>query len=71
MQWSRTRYPWRAQGSKLTYSTSAVLDLNPGTWYYRVRGLNQTQLKKQEMTWSAPDQDHRREAELPLVASHR
>jgi uncharacterized membrane protein YgcG len=54
VQWSRTRYPWRAQGSKLTYSTSAVLDLTPGTWYYRVRGLNQTQLKKQEMSWSAP-----------------
>ena len=54
VQWSRMRYPWRAQGSKLTYSTSAVLELNPGVWYYRVRGLNQTQLKKQEMTWSAP-----------------
>ncbi len=52
VQWSRTRYPWRAQGSKTTYSTSSVLDLNPGTWYYRVRGLNQTQLKKQEMSWS-------------------
>ena len=52
MQWSRTRYPWRAQGSKTTYSTSAVLKLNPGTWYYRVRGLNQTQLRKQEMSWS-------------------
>ena len=37
-----------------TYSTSAVLNLEPGTWYYRVRGLNQTQLSKQEMTWSAP-----------------
>ena len=54
VQWSRTRYPWRAQGSKVTYSTSAVLDLNPGTWFYRVRGLNQTQLKKQEMSWSFP-----------------
>jgi len=54
VQWSKTRYPWRAQGSKLTYSTSAVLNLNPGTWYYRVRGLNQTQIKKQQMTWSAP-----------------
>ena len=54
VQWSRMRYPWRAQGSKLTYSTSAVLELNPGVWYYRVRGLNQTQLEKQEMTWSAP-----------------
>jgi hypothetical protein len=53
-QWSRTRYPWRAQGSRFTYSTSAVLDLNPGDWYYRVRGLNETQLKQPAMTWSAP-----------------
>jgi hypothetical protein len=54
VQWSRTKYPWRAQGAKSTYSTSAVLELSPGTWYYRVRGLNQTQLKKQEMSWSGP-----------------
>ena len=53
VQWSRTRYPWRAQGSKTTYSTSAVLDLAAGDWFYRVRGLNQTQLKKVAMTWSA------------------
>jgi hypothetical protein len=54
VQWSRTKYPWRAQGSKTTYSTSSVLELTPGGWYYRVRGLNQTQLKKQEMSWSSP-----------------
>jgi hypothetical protein len=54
VQWSRTRYPWRAQGSKLTYSTSAVLDLAPGQWYYRVRGLNQIQLRKPQMVWSTP-----------------
>jgi hypothetical protein len=54
VQWSRTRYPWRAQGSKLTYSTSAVLDLAPGQWYYRVRGLNQIQLRKPQMVWSSP-----------------
>jgi hypothetical protein len=54
VQWSRTRYPWRAQGSKLTHSTSAVLDLAPGTWFYRVRGLNQIQLRKPQMVWSDP-----------------
>jgi hypothetical protein len=52
VQWSKTRYPWKPTGSKVTYSTSAVLDLAPGTWYYRVRGLNQVQLKKPEMPWS-------------------
>ena len=54
VQWSRTRYPWRAQGSKTTYSTSAVLDLAPGSWFFRVRGLNQLQARKPEMSWSAP-----------------
>jgi hypothetical protein len=55
VQWSRTRYPWRAQGSKTTYSTSAVLDLNPGTWYYRVRGLDFLMAgSKPQMSWSDP-----------------
>ncbi len=30
-----------------------MLDLAAGDWFYRVRGLNQTQLKKVAMTWSA------------------
>lgn len=54
VQWSKTRYPWRPKGSQQTFATSMVLNLEPGTWYYRVRGLNQTQLRKAEMTWSAP-----------------
>ena len=54
VQWSRTKYPWRAQGTTSTYSTSAVLDLAPGIWYYRVRGLNQAQFRKAEMVWSTP-----------------
>jgi len=54
VQWSRTKYPWRAQGTTSTYSTSAVLDLAPGTWYYRVRGLNQAQIRKPQMVWSTP-----------------
>jgi hypothetical protein len=54
VQWSRTRYPWRPAGSKTTYSTSAVLELPTGKWFYRVRGLNQVQLKAAPMTWSAP-----------------
>ena len=62
VQWSRTRYPWRAQGSKLTYSTSAVLDLSPGTWYYRVRGLNQTQLRKPGDVLVGAGRDHGRAA---------
>ena len=47
VQWSRTRYPWNptdpATGKprqKLTYGTSIMLPLTPGTWYYRVRGID-------------------------------
>ena len=54
VQWSRTQYPWNAVGSKLTFATSAVLDLAPGRWFYRVRGLNPDRIGKPQMTWSAP-----------------
>lgn len=54
IQWSKSRYPWRPTGSKVTLATSSLLDLGPGTWYYRVRGLNQAQLRKAEMSWSTP-----------------
>lgn len=54
VQWSRSRYPWRAAGLIKTFATSAVLDLPAGKWYYRVRGLNQTQLRRAEMAWSLP-----------------
>jgi hypothetical protein len=58
VQWSRSRYPWKTAANTLTYSTSTVLSgLAPGTWYYRVRGIDPYvpgQLK--QMTWSAPVQ---------------
>lgn len=69
VQWSRTRYPWRAQGSKLTYSTSAVLDLGPGAWFFRVRGLNQLQSRRPEMAWSSPVQLKVAKPTFRLVAS--
>jgi hypothetical protein len=54
VQWSRTTYPWRRQGSVKTVATSAVLNLPAGKWYYRVRGLNAAQVGTPAMTWSAP-----------------
>lgn len=54
VQWSRTAYPWKAKGTKTTFATSAMLDLEPGVWHYRVRGLNYAQAKKPQMSWSAP-----------------
>ena len=55
VQWSRTKYPWRAAGTLGTFSTSVTLPLSPGTWYYRVRGLDFLMTgSRPELSWSAP-----------------
>jgi hypothetical protein len=54
VQWSKTTYPWRAVGKRQTLSTSSLLNIGPGLWYYRVRGLNGAQVGTPAMTWSAP-----------------
>ena len=40
VQWSKTAYPWRPRGNLYTFSTATTLSLTPGTWYYRVRGID-------------------------------
>jgi hypothetical protein len=52
VQWSRNRYPWKAAGQLRTFATSAVLPLRPGTWWYRVRGINDSLPGSQEMSWT-------------------
>jgi hypothetical protein len=42
VQVSKTAYPWRTYGNAYTFATSITLPLKPGTWYYRVRGINLT-----------------------------
>jgi hypothetical protein len=55
VQWSKTRYPWVTKGEKFTYATSALLTLEPGVWYYRVRGVNfSLPGTARAMSWSAP-----------------
>jgi len=54
VQWSRSEDPWRAVGTLKTYATSAVLPLKPGSWWYRVRGINGAASGDQTMTWSNP-----------------
>jgi hypothetical protein len=54
VEWSRSSYPWRSAGSIRTPATSAMLPLAPGTWYYRVRGINDSLRGNQMMSWSAP-----------------
>ena len=52
VEWSRTHYPWRPAGRKRTFATSALLPLTPGTWWYRVRGINESLPGVQAMSWS-------------------
>jgi hypothetical protein len=55
VQWSHTRYPWRTAGDGLTFSTSALLPLRPGNWYYRVRGIDLLMTgTKTALSWSDP-----------------
>jgi hypothetical protein len=57
VQWSKTRYPWKAAASPLyTAATSVLLEgLTPGTWYYRVRGIDPyVPGPVKQMTWSSP-----------------
>ena len=55
VQWSRKLYPWKTAGSQLTWGTSLTLPLAPGTWYYRVRGIDFLMSgTKPQMSWSDP-----------------
>jgi len=64
VQWSKTKYPFVAQqypGAQfkgmMTATTSAVLPVTPGTWYYRVRGYDYSlPTGVQQMGWSDPQQ---------------
>jgi hypothetical protein len=55
VQWSKKSYPFKAEGKLTSYATSATLPLQPGTWYYRVRGLKlPLPAGAQGMAWSDP-----------------
>jgi hypothetical protein len=63
VQWSKKRYPFKPEADprnagaagRLVLGTSTVLDLKPGTWYYRVRGFNfALPSGAQQMSWSDP-----------------
>jgi hypothetical protein len=55
VQWSKKLYPWTTAGSQTTWSTSATLPLSPGTWYYRVRGVDYLRMgSKPWLSWSDP-----------------
>ena len=54
VQWAKHPYPFNAAGAKFTYSTSTLLSLKPGIWFYRIRGLNLGQIRNPYMSWSSP-----------------
>lgn len=56
VQWSKDDDPFEPAAKPIvTFATSAVLPLTPGTWYYRVRGLNLTLPENaQSLSWSDP-----------------
>ena len=63
VQYSKTAYPFKPEldpRSKvkgfMTFSTSDVLPLSAGTWYYRVRGIDYNlPTGVQQMSWSDPE----------------
>jgi hypothetical protein len=66
VQWSKRLYPWATRGSQVTWATSLKLPLSPGTWYYRVRGLDYLMMgSKPQMSWSDPVPDRGHEAAFP------
>jgi hypothetical protein len=53
VEWSKTKYPWRPTGRVRTPATSAILPLEPGTWYYRSRGVHDTIPGNPTLQWSS------------------
>jgi hypothetical protein len=55
VQWSKRLDPWTPVGSAQTAGTALTPSLAPGTWYYRVRGMNTSVPgNKPQMSWSDP-----------------
>lgn len=63
VQWSKTKYPFNPETAPtgtqglMTGSTSVVLPVSPGIWWYRVRGFDYSlPTGAQQMSWSDPVQ---------------
>jgi hypothetical protein len=54
VQWSRTDDPWHTVGSAQTYATAVTLPVGPGTWWYRVRGIDGSVKRNPWLSWSNP-----------------
>ena len=71
VEWSKTRYPWRAaKRIPIDGGTATMLPLKPGQWWYRIRGINSALPDgHQAMTWSQPLQVTMAKPKFRLVAS--
>jgi hypothetical protein len=77
LQWSKTKYPFKPEidprtgaAGYMTYSTSAVLPLGAGTFYYRVRGIDfNLPTGVQQMAWSDPEQIVVTKPKLKIVSA--
>jgi hypothetical protein len=56
VEWSPSRYPWRAvKRVPVDGGTATTLPLKPGSWWYRIRGINSALPDgHQYMSWSPP-----------------
>jgi hypothetical protein len=79
VQWSKTRYPFKPEPDPenqnalgtMTFGTSAVLPLKPGTWYYRVRGFDfSLRTGSQQMSWSDPAKIVVAKPKFKIVGGH-
>jgi hypothetical protein len=52
IQWSSDANSFPTENDKIIPTTSFVLPVKAGTWYYRVRGLDYAVPNKPQMTWS-------------------
>ena len=71
IEWSPSRYPWRAiKRIPVDGGTATTLPLKPGSWWYRIRGINSALPDgHQYMSWSAPLQIRVSKPKFRLVAS--
>ena len=73
IEWSPSRYPWRSiKRVQVDGGTAATLPLKPGTWWYRIRGINSALPDAhQYMSWSAPLRLTVAKPKFRLVASSK
>jgi hypothetical protein len=73
VEWSPSRYPWRAvKRVAVDGGTATTLPLKPGTWWYRIRGINSALPDgHQFMSWSPPLRLTVAKPKFRLVASRR